>query len=117
MKRYTGKLKKYIKDFDFEKPRFKNAPKGFPNCDLRGLTKEEKHLFSAIVTAWVVSRPDFVRTVNAYIITNRLLYNRINATLFTLGLYLLLIIELVSLAYYINVEFNLGFDFLTRMFL
>ena len=117
MKRYARSLKKYIKDFDFEKPRFKNAPKGFPNCDLRGLTREEKHLFSAIVTAWVVSRPDLVRTVNAYVITNRLLYNRINSILITIGLYLILIIEVVSLAYFINVQFNLGFDFLTRFFL
>jgi len=48
-------LIKYVKNFDFTHPRWDNLPMGFPDCDTSGLTqKQDRHLFDAIKTEWIV---------------------------------------------------------------
>ena len=49
------KIKTFIKSWNFANPNWGCLPLGFPNCNLQGLTIEEKHLFSAIQLAWMIS--------------------------------------------------------------
>jgi hypothetical protein len=46
-------MKRFIREFNFPQPDWSSLPAGFPNCDLSGLTKEEKCLLDAIKMAWL----------------------------------------------------------------
>ena len=63
----TYKLTEAIHSFNFTNPQWEQLPVGFPNCDTSELpTREEKYLFNAIKTAWVISgggRSYFYKTV------------------------------------------------------
>ena len=97
-------LVRFIRNFNFVNPNWDKLPRGFPYCDLNGLTKEEKCLFDAITTAWIASQP------TSYFV-KKIIYPTI--TLTTLVLFFL---EIISFAYWINIEYNLGIRFLTDFF-
>lgn len=50
-------LRKFIKNFDTNKPNWSSLPKGFPDCDLDGLSPSQVGKFNAIKTIWQLSRP------------------------------------------------------------
>jgi len=54
LKIQNSKLSHFIDDF-FTHPSWDNLPKGFPHCNLSGLTIEEQRLFDGIKLAWQVN--------------------------------------------------------------
>jgi four helix bundle protein len=50
-------LKKFIKQFNVDKPNWSNLPSGFPNCDIDGLDSADIGKFNAIQTLWQLSIP------------------------------------------------------------
>lgn len=52
----TYSLAEFIRSWDFANPRWENLPEGFLHCDTSALTtKQERHLYDAIKTMWLVS--------------------------------------------------------------
>lgn len=52
----SNSLTEFIRSWDFANPSWENLPLGFPDCDTSTLTqKQDKHLFDAIKTEWVIS--------------------------------------------------------------
>lgn len=44
-----------VRSWNFDDPDWNKLPSGFPDCDTSGLTsKQDKHLYEAIKTAWIV---------------------------------------------------------------
>jgi len=97
-------LKQYIREFDFGRPDWGGLPEGFPNAGRQGLTKEEKHLLEAIEMAWFVSLPPKHHATKV-----------LNAS-FGLMTVMTVLLGIVMISYYVNVEYNLGFAFLTDLF-
>jgi hypothetical protein len=50
-------LSNFIKEWNFPNPDWSTLPPNFPNCDIGGLKKEEKHLYGALKLAWTVTQP------------------------------------------------------------
>jgi len=50
-------LKDFISRFNFLKPDFSEAPEGFPECDVIGLTSREVGTYSGIINMWHMSKP------------------------------------------------------------
>ena len=87
IKNYKLKIKSFIKDFNFPDPDWSCLPSDFPNCDVSGLGKEEKHLFGAIKFAWTVS------------IGRSIFYkNLLKQSLLTVGVILILLLGYNSLS-------------------
>lgn len=99
-------LKKFINEFNFPEPDWSNLPKGFPSCNLTGLSVQEKHLFGAIKTIWFITKTESL-SLN--------LPKVMNVTL-AMGVFGVFVFGIASLAYFVNVEYNLGFTFLTDLF-
>lgn len=115
-------LKQYIKEFDFERPRFEGLPDNFPKVSKKGLTEEERHLLDAIIVAWIVNKSSAFGSVGAYVQTNDFLNSTISFNLklakavFAFFLIAAFSISFISVTYYLNIEFDLGLTFLTEMF-
>lgn len=67
MKTENLKLKNFINGWNFADPKWEKLPESFPDCDISELTtKQDRHLFEAIKTAWIVfggGRDYFVKQV------------------------------------------------------
>lgn len=109
-------IKEFIKDYDFTNPTWENLPSGFPNLDQEGLTKEEVHLLEAIKMAWLVADEEKTNTIYKYILMNRMAGLRIINTTFTILFVSGFSLFLVSISYYLNIKYELGFQFLTEYF-
>lgn len=48
-------LKRFVNEFNFPNPDWSTLPKGFPNLEKDGLTKQEGHLMDGIKLAWIIS--------------------------------------------------------------
>ena len=110
------KTKQFIHNFNFTNPNWENLPSGFPNLNEKGLNKEETHLLEAIKLAWVVTEEKQTNTIYKYILLNRMAGLRIANTTFTLVFASGFFLFLISITYYINIEYNLGLGFLTEFF-
>jgi len=108
--------KHFIKNFNFPNPSWDNLPSGFPNISEEGLSKEETHLLEAIKMAWLVADEKRSYTIYKYILINRMAGLRIANTTLTLLFASGFFLFLVSMTYYINIKYNLGFQFLTEYF-
>jgi hypothetical protein len=104
MQKHNSKVKSFVRGFDFEKPEWGNTPEGFPIVDRKGLTKEEGHLLEAIEMAWFVSQ------------TNSFYVKRIFNTALDGVTLSAVLMGIVMVGYYVNVEYNLGLTFLTEFF-
>ena len=96
--------KDFINEFNFERPNWSVVPSGFSNVNKQGLTKEEGHLLEAIEMAWRVSQP------NSFYIKK--MFN----TGFGVASIMAVFMVIIMFSYYVNIEYNLGFTFLTEMF-
>jgi hypothetical protein len=97
-------LKKYVREFDFENPEWGNKPEMFKVVSRNELNKEEMHLLEAIKMAWLVSHPKSFYVKRVF-----------NTALGGVTLSAVLI-GIVMASYYINVEYKLGWVFLTEFF-
>jgi hypothetical protein len=112
----SNNLKHFIKSYDFTNPSWDNLPSGFPNVGEDGLTKEEIHLLDAIKMAWLVADEKRSYTIYKYILINRMAGLRIANTTLTLLFASGFFLFLISMTYYLNIKYDLGFQFLTEYF-
>ncbi len=109
-------IKQFIKGYNFTNPSWDNLPNGFPNVSKVGLTKEEVHLLDAIKIAWLVADEEQTNTIYKYLLLNRMAGLRIINTTFTILFLSGFSLFLVSMTYYLNIKYDLGFQFLTEFF-
>ncbi len=88
------KIKQFIREFNFERPEWRNVPEGFPVVDSSGLTKEEKHLLEAIEMAWFVSLPPKHHATKV-----------LNASVGLMTV-MTVLLGIVMISYYVNVEYK-----------
>ena len=61
MNRESKELKQFVTEFDFPNPDWTDLPTGFPFCDTSCLNKEERGLYSAIISAWIILKADTLK--------------------------------------------------------
>lgn len=116
MNHKSNQIKEFIKGYNFSNPSWDNLPTGFPNISKAGLTKEEAHLLEAIKLAWLVADEKRSYTIYKYLLINRMAGLRIANTTLTIVFASGLFLFLVSITYYLNIKYDLGFQFLTEFF-
>ena len=109
-------LKQFIRDYNFTNPSWDNLPIGFPNVSEADLNKEEVHLLEAIKMAWLVADEEKTNTIYKYVLLNRMAGLRIINTSFTILFVSGFSLILISVTYYLNIKYDLGFQFLTEYF-
>ena len=103
----NSQLKKFIKEFYFPNPSWKNLPIGFPKGSRDGLNREERHLLEAIVTIWKMENGGYLGSLP---------FGNLTRLSLNFAFYSILAFSLVSFTYFINVRFNLGISLLTEIF-
>ena len=101
---YTTYTKNFIREFNFANPDWDNLPEGFPYCNISSLTRGEKYLYGGIKTAWLVSQPPSYFVKRAFY----------KSAIITSGLFIFM--GIIMFSYYMNINFNLGLNFLTDFF-